>query len=53
MAQLMPLLLTISSSSESRMVLPSWFYLYGTGSPGSPGHSLGGHKTVIVVVVVL
>ena len=34
MAQLMPLPLTISCSSKSRLVLPSWFYLSGTGSPG-------------------
>jgi len=34
MAQLMPLLLAISSSSKSRLVLPSWFYLSGAGSPG-------------------
>ena len=34
MAQLMPLLLTISCSSKSRLVLPSWFYLSGASSPG-------------------
>jgi len=33
MAQLMPLPLTMSSSSKSRLVLPSWFYLFGAGSP--------------------
>ena len=33
-AQLMPLPLTISCSSKSRLVLPSWFHLSGTGSPG-------------------
>jgi len=33
-AQLMPLPLTISCSSKSRFVLPSWFYLSGVGSPG-------------------
>jgi len=32
MAQLMPLPLTISCSSEFILVLPSWFYLFGTGS---------------------
>jgi len=32
-AQLMPLPLNISYSSKSRLVLPSWFYLSGTGSP--------------------
>jgi len=34
MAQLMPLPLTISGSSKSRLVLPSWFYLSGAGFPG-------------------
>jgi len=34
MAQLMPLPLTISCSSKSRLVFPSWFYLSGTSSPG-------------------
>jgi len=34
MAQLMPLPLTVSCSSKSRLVLPSWFYLSGAGSPG-------------------
>ena len=34
MSQLMPLPLTISSSSKSRLVLPSWFYLSGASSPG-------------------
>jgi len=34
LAQLMPLPLTISCSSKSRLVLSSWFYLSGTGSPG-------------------
>jgi len=34
MAQLMPLPLTISCSSKSRLVLPSWFYLFGAGLPG-------------------
>jgi len=31
--QMMPLPLTISCSSKSRLVLPSWFYLSGAGSP--------------------
>jgi len=44
MAQLMPLPLTISCSSKSRLVLPSWFYLSGTGSPGSAGQSQGAVK---------
>jgi len=34
MAQLMPMPLTMSCSSKSRLVLPSWFYLSGAGSPG-------------------
>ena len=34
LAQLMPLPLTISCSSKSRLVLPSWFYLSGAGLPG-------------------
>jgi len=34
MAQLMPLPLSISCSSKSRLVLPSWFYLSGDDSPG-------------------
>jgi len=33
-AQRMSLPLTVSCSSKSRLVLPSWFYLSGTGSPG-------------------
>jgi len=33
-AQQMPLPLTISCSSKSRLVLPFWFYLSGTCSPG-------------------
>jgi len=33
MAQLMPLPLTISCSSKSRLVLLSWFYLSGAGLP--------------------
>jgi len=36
MFQLMPLPLTIYCSSKSILVLPSWFYLSGTGSPGWP-----------------
>ena len=34
MAQLMPMPLTISCSSKSRLVLPSWFYLSAAGTPG-------------------
>jgi len=33
MAQLMPLPLTVCCSSQSRLVLPSWFYLSGASSP--------------------
>jgi len=32
-AHLLPLPLTISCFSKSRLVLPSWFYLSGAGSP--------------------
>jgi len=39
MAQMMPLPLTISCSSKSRLVLPSWFYLSDAGSSGSPGNN--------------
>jgi len=42
--------LAICCSSKSRLVLPSWFYLSGTGLPGQ--HPWG-HKTVVVVVVVV
>jgi len=34
MPQLMSLPLTISCSSKSRLVFPSWFYLFGASSPG-------------------
>jgi len=34
MAHLMPLPLTISCCSKFRLVLPSWFYVSGAGSPG-------------------
>jgi len=34
MAQLMPLPLTIFCSRKSTLVLHSWFYLSGAGSPG-------------------
>jgi len=34
LAQLMPLPLTVSCSSKSRLISPSWFYLSGTFSPG-------------------
>ena len=50
----MPMPLTNACSSKSRFVLPSWFYLSGTGGAhlGSPRHSPGGgHKMVVVLVV--
>ena len=53
MAQLMSLPFTISCSSKSRLVLPSWFYLSITGSPASPGQSPEGREMVVVVVVVV
>ena len=34
MAQLIPLLLTVSCSSKIQIGDPDWFYLSGTGSPG-------------------
>ena len=36
MAQLMPLPLTVSCSSKSRLVLPSWFTILVPAHPGSP-----------------
>jgi len=33
MAKLMPPPLTVSCCSKSRLVLPSWFYLFGAGLP--------------------
>jgi len=36
MVQLMPLPLAISCSSKSRLVLSSWFYFSGAGSPRYP-----------------
>jgi len=52
MAQLMPLPLTVSCSSKSRLVLPSWFYLSGAGSPGQvvPNKSKRAVKQVCVCV---
>jgi len=53
MAQLMPLPLTISCSSKSRLVhLPSWFCLV-LAHRGSPGQNPEGCKMVVVVVVVV
>ena len=51
-AQLMPLPLTISCSSKSRLVLPSRLYLSGTSSSDSPGQSPGGPKMVSSSVLV-
>ena len=54
MTQLMPLALTTLSLAA---VNPDWFYVPGftflvTAHSGSPGHSPGGRKTVVVVVIV-
>jgi len=49
MNQLMPLPLTISCSSKSRLVLPSFTFLV-LAHTGSPRQSSGGCKTVVVVV---
>jgi len=50
MAQLMPLPLTVSCSSKSRLVLPSWFYLSSTGSLGVVLEKIQeGRKTVVCV----
>ena len=52
MAQLMPVSLTISCSRKSRLVLPSWFYLSGAGSPRVvPDKIKEGHKIVVCVFV--
>ena len=45
MAQLMPLPLTISCSSKSSLVLPSFLV---PALPDGPGQSPGGCKTVVV-----
>jgi len=45
MAQLIPLPLTISCSSKSRLV----FTFLVLAHPGSPGQSPEGHKTVVVI----
>jgi len=47
MAKLMPMPLTVSCSSKSRLVLPSWFYLSGAGSPSITGQNLTGRKMVV------
>jgi len=48
-AQLMPLLLNVSCSSKSQLVLPFWYQLTRVVPDKVQG---GGHKTVVVVVVV-
>ena len=53
MAQLMPLPLTNSCSSKSRLVLLFWFYLLVPAYPGSPGQNPESRKKVVVVVVVV
>jgi len=50
MAQLMPLPLTISCSSKSRLN-PDWFYLSGAGSPDSLDKIQEGRKMVVCVCV--
>jgi len=53
MAQLMPLPLTVSCSSKSRLVLPSWFYLYWCQLIQVVlGRIHEGRKTVVCVVCV-
>jgi len=49
MAELMPLPLTVSCFSEIQI----GFTFLVPAHPGSPGHGLGGRKTVVVVVVVV
>jgi len=43
MAQLMPLPLTLSRSSKSRLVLPPGFTFLVLAHPGSPGQNPRGH----------
>jgi len=52
-AQLMPLPLTISCSSKSRLVLPSWFYLLCQLTQAVPDKIQDGHKMVVCVCVLL
>jgi len=55
-AQLMPLPLTTSYSSKSRLVLPSWFYLSGPAhqvTPVVPDKIQEDCKTVVCVCVLL
>jgi len=44
MTQLMPLPLTVSCSSKSRLVLPSWFTFLVPAYPGSPGQNPESHR---------
>jgi len=52
-ARLMPLPLTISCSSKSRLVLPSWYRLTRVvpAHTGSPRRNPEGRKMVVVAVV--
>jgi len=50
MAQLMPLPFTVSCSSKSRLILPSWFYLFVPAHPGSPRQNPENRKMLVVVV---
>jgi len=49
MAQMMPLPLTISCSSKSTLVLPSWFYFLVPAYSGSPKQNPESRKTVVVL----
>ena len=53
MAKLLQLPLTVSCSSKSILVLPSWFYLSGTGLPRRRQNPKSRKMVVIVVVVFL
>ena len=52
MAQLMPLPLTVSCPSQSRLFYLPGFTFLVPAHPGRPGHSPGDRKTVVVIVVV-
>ena len=49
MAKLMPLPLTLSCSSKSRLVLPFWYLL----TLVVPDKVQGGRKTAVVVVIIV
>jgi len=51
MAQLMLLQLSISCSSKSRLVIPSWFYISGASLPGYSWTKSEGHKKIACVCV--